>query len=166
VAVRDRAVLAGFARDDAAFGFAPVEAAFAFARVDAACGFPRAAVAFAAGFGSGAAVDAGEPGEAPDGALAPELPDAADPAPPARPGRSRLALRRAGRVRERFVITSRSVPLASLSLGGMARLCPNCSGPPAGAPKHRRTRMVSAPHPVATVAGTTALSPHGIDAIS
>src|SRR5690349_6814401 len=49
---------------------------------------------------------------------------------PARAGRSRLALRRAGRVRGRLVRTSRSLPLASESVGGMARLCPMPSGAP------------------------------------
>jgi len=145
---------------EAARGFAAVrdrEAVVALARGEAAFGFALAAVALgpvlAAASGFGVPVASGA-GEVPGDAVGRELRDAVEAAPAARPGRSRLALRRAGRVRGRLVRTSRSVPLASLSLGGMARLCPNTSGPPAGAPKHRRVRTVSAPHLVATVAGT------------
>src|SRR5262249_42723775 len=65
---------------------------------------------------------------------------------------SRLALRRAGRVRGRLVRTSRSSPLALESLGGMARLLPIRSRAPAQASKHRRARIVSVGRLVATVA--------------
>ena len=150
-AVRARAVVAAFARGAAGFGFARDAAGFGFARDAAGFGFARDATAF--GVARTVAAVSGAEG-VPGDPVAGELPGADDAAPPARPGRSRLALRRAGRVRGRLVRTSRSVPLASLSLGGMARLCPNTSGPPAGAPKHRRVRTVSAPHLVATVAGT------------
>src|SRR6478672_992570 len=116
-AVRARAVVAAFARGAAGFGFARDAAGFGFARDATAFGVARTVAAV-----SGAEGVPGDP-------VAGEPPGADDAAPPARPGRSRLALRRAGRVRGRLVRTSRSVPLASLSLGGMARLCPNSSGP-------------------------------------
>jgi len=146
VAARVREGVAVLERGEAPFGFALGDAASGFARAAVGSGSPVVAA-----FADAAFPDAVE---APGDALAREPRDAVDAPPPARPGRSRLALRRAGRVRGRLVRTSRSVPLASLSLGGMARLCPKSSGPPAGASKDRRARTVSAPHLVATVAVT------------
>jgi hypothetical protein len=77
-----------------------------FGRCAAAPGV-AAAFAFArAGVSLGAAAAAASAGAAP------------------RAGRSRLALRRAGRVRGRLVSTSRSLPLDPGSLGGMSGFLP------------------------------------------
>jgi hypothetical protein len=163
---------ARFARDRAGFAearvFARPAAPLADARVFAR---PGESLAEARAFARAGVSLAAAAGGASGGVVPAPAPEAFGPSPgvvraAACVVRSRLALRRAGRVRGRLVRTSRSVPLASLSLGGMARLCPKPSGPPATEPRHRRAGAVSAALPVATVAGIAALTPHRIDAIS
>jgi hypothetical protein len=121
----------------AAAGLAGVAAAL-LARLRVAAGpLPDAPAALArerAGVSAGAAGLA-----APAGALS---------APAAGP---RLALRRAGRVRGRLVRTSRSLPLAEESLGGMARLLPIPSGKTGLRPKAETDGVVSCRSQAATV---------------